>query len=45
MTEGAIPVTEAFESETVWQREVSVCKRIGHPAGAKKCYAWSHAVG
>ena len=39
-----VPVTETFEGEMVWRGEVSVFKLTGHPAGAKKCYAWSHAV-
>ena len=39
----AVPVTETFQSQTVWEGTVQVFDLIGHPT-ATRCYAWSHAV-
>lgn len=39
----AVPVKEAFKSETVWEGVVQVFDLIDHP-DATRCYAWSHAV-
>ncbi len=37
----AVPVTETFEGETVWEGVVQVFDLIDHPK-AKRAYAWSH---
>ena len=39
----SIPVKEAFEEETVWERVVQVFDLQNHPT-AKRCYAWSHEL-
>ena len=39
----AVPVTETFEGQTVWDGIVQVFDLINHPT-ASRCYAWSHAV-
>lgn len=37
----AVPVTETFQSQTVWEGTVQVFDLIDHPT-ASRCYAWSH---
>ena len=37
----AVPVTETFEGQTVWEGAVQVFDLIDHPT-AKRAYAWSH---
>lgn len=39
----AVPLTETFQGQTVWDGIVQVFDLIGHPT-ATRCYAWSHAV-
>jgi hypothetical protein len=39
----AVPVTERFRGEIVWDGEVQVFALTGHPKAAR-CYAWSHAT-
>ena len=39
----SVPVTEAFQGQTVWAGTVQVYDLIGHPM-ASRCYAWSHAI-
>ena len=37
----AVPVTETFQGQTVWQGTVQVFELHRHPT-ATRCYAWSH---
>ena len=37
----AVPVTETFQGQTVWEGTVQVFDLTGHPT-ASRCYAWSH---
>ena len=39
----SVPVTEAFEGQTVWEGVVQVFDLHGHPT-ATRAYAWSHAI-
>ena len=39
----AVPVTETFEGQVVWDGTVQVFELHGHPT-ATRCYAWSHPV-
>ncbi|MEW6532788.1 MAG: hypothetical protein AB1473_18300 [Thermodesulfobacteriota bacterium] len=39
----AVPVSEVFQGETVWEGVVQVFSLTGHPT-ATRCYAWSHLV-
>lgn len=41
---GAESVTEYYEGEIFWSGNVEIFNIRGHPT-AKRCYAWSHAVG
>ena len=38
-----VPVTEAFQGETVWQGQVEVFNIRGHPK-AKRAYGWGFVV-
>lgn len=40
----AVPVSEAFQGQPVWQGIVHVFELTGHPT-ATRCYAWSSPVG
>jgi aminoglycoside phosphotransferase (APT) family kinase protein len=37
----SVPVTETFNSQTVWKGVVEVFDLVGHP-NATRLYAWSH---
>lgn len=39
----AVPITETFEGQTVWEGIVHVFEITGHPE-ATRCYAWSSPV-
>lgn len=39
----AVPVTEVFDGEVVWDGVVHVFDLHGHPT-ATRCYAWSHPI-
>jgi hypothetical protein len=40
----AIPISETFQGQPVWQGIVHVFELTGHPT-ATRCYAWSSPVG
>ena len=39
----SVPVTDAFQGQTVWNGTVEVFDLRGHPT-AQRCYAWAHAL-